>query len=181
MQSGTHVITPIFENQNYFAISPESITVSFPNATSPFVQNFCIAPKGIHNDLEITILPTIPARPGFDATYKIIYKNKGTSFQSGSVNLSFNDAVLDYISAFPTFNNLITDKLTWDYVNLKPFESREIDVVFNVNSPMETPAVNIGDRLSFNALITPVTDDEKPVDNSFALRQEVVGSFDPND
>jgi hypothetical protein len=46
---------------------------------------------------------------------------------------------------------------------------------------METPAVNNGDRLSFNALITPTTSDERPVDNSFALRQSVVGSFDPND
>jgi uncharacterized repeat protein (TIGR01451 family) len=46
---------------------------------------------------------------------------------------------------------------------------------------METPAVNNGDRLSFNALITPVTGDEKPVDNSLALRQTVVGSYDPND
>jgi hypothetical protein len=46
---------------------------------------------------------------------------------------------------------------------------------------METPAVNIGDRLSFNALINPVTDDEKPIDNSSALRQSVVGSYDPND
>ncbi|TDO82932.1 putative repeat protein (TIGR01451 family)/predicted secreted protein (Por secretion system target) [Flavobacterium chryseum] len=46
---------------------------------------------------------------------------------------------------------------------------------------METPAVNINDRLSFNALILPLVNDEKPVDNSFALRQTVVGSYDPND
>jgi uncharacterized repeat protein (TIGR01451 family) len=78
-------------------------------------------------------------------------------------------------------NNQVTDKLTWDYVNLKPLESREITVTLNVNSPMETPAVNIGDRLSFNALINPVSGDEKPVDNSSALRQSVVGSIDPND
>ena len=35
--------------------------------------------------------------------------------------------------------------------------------------------------MSFNALITPVTGDEKPVDNSSALRQTIVGSLDPND
>ena len=178
---GTHTITPVLQKPSYYNISPSSLIVSFPSDNSPFVSNFCITPKGIHQDLEITILPIVPSRPGFDATYKIVYKNNGTTTQSGSVNLSFNDAVLDYVSSLPTVSNQITDKLTWDYVNLKPFESREIDVVFNVNSPMETPAVNMGDRLSFNALITPVTDDEKPVDNSFAMRQEVVGSFDPND
>ena len=181
VKAGTHTITPILENPNYFNISPPSISVTFPTQTSPFIQNFCITPNGIKKDLEVTILPTIPARPGFDATYSIVYKNKGTTTQSGSVSLSFNDAVLDYVSSIPATNNQVIDKLTWDYANLKPLESREITLKFNVNSPMETPAVNNGDRLSFNALITPVAGDEKPVDNSFALRQTVVGSYDPND
>jgi Leucine-rich repeat (LRR) protein len=178
---GTHIITPILENQNYFSVSPTSFNVTFPTQASPFTQDFCITPNGMHPDLEVILLPIIPARPGFDATYKIIYKNKGTNVQSGTVNLSFNDAVLDYISAVPTINNQTTDKLSWDYSNLQPLETREILVILNVNSPMEAPAVNNGDRLSFNALINPVNGDGKPVDNSFALRQSVVGSFDPND
>jgi len=126
VEEGTHTITPILENPNYFTVSPPYVNVTFPTQSSPFIQNFCISPNGIHNDLEITILPTIPARPGFDATYKMIYKNKGTSIQSGSVSLSFNDAVLDYVIADPLANNEITDKLTWDYSNLQPFESRVI-------------------------------------------------------
>ena len=178
---GTHTITPILENPNYFSVSPTSINVTFPSQNSPFTQDFCVTPNGTHPDLEITLLPIIPARPGFDATYKIIYKNKGTNVQSGSVNLSFNDAVLDYVSSLPTVDSQVIDKLSWNYSNLKPFETREIAVTLNANSPMETPALNIGDRLSFNALINPVTEDEKPVDNSFALRQSVVGSYDPND
>jgi Leucine-rich repeat (LRR) protein len=181
VQEGTYTITPVVENPSYITISPASLTVTFPTQTSPFIQNFCVTPNGSHQDLEVTILPTVPARPGFDATYKIIYKNKGNITQSGAVILSFNDSVLDYVSAVPVVNNQFTDKLTWDYINLQPFETREITVTLNVNSPMETPAVNIGDRLSFNALINPQTDDEKPVDNSSALRQSVVGSFDPND
>jgi Leucine-rich repeat (LRR) protein len=178
---GTHTIVPIIENPNYFSVSPVSANVTFPIQTSPFIQDFCVTPNGVHNDLEVTILPLVPARPGFDATYKIIYKNNGTTMQSGSVVLTFNDEVLDFVSATPNFNNQITNKLTWNYSYLRSFESREINITLNVNSPMETPAVNIGDRLSFNALISPVSGDEKPVDNSFALRQSVVGSFDPND
>ncbi|MDR6763546.1 Leucine-rich repeat (LRR) protein [Flavobacterium sp. 2755] len=178
---GIHIITPILENPNYFTVIPESASVTFPNESSLFKQNFCISPKGIHQDVEISILSILPARPGFDATYKIIYKNKANKTISGSVTLDFNDAVLDYISSTPNFTNQATNKLVWDYVDLKPLEVREILVTLNVNSPMETPAVNINDRLSFNALITPVTGDEKPVDNSFAMRQTVVGSYDPND
>ena len=181
VQAGNYTITPILENASYFNISPASLNVNFPKQTSPYNQDFCITPNGVHKDLEVTILSTIPARPGFDATYKIIYKNKGNTVLSGVVTLTFNDAVLDFVSSAPIVNNQVTDKLSWDYSNLKPFETREINVVLNVNSPMETPAVNNGDRLSFNALITPLSGDEKPVDNSFALRQIVVGSFDPND
>ncbi|QSB25181.1 T9SS type A sorting domain-containing protein [Flavobacterium sp. CLA17] len=181
VKEGTHTITPILENSNYFAVSPASATITFPANTSSFSQNFCITPKGDFQDLEITILSFLPARPGFDATYKIVYKNKTNKTASGSVSLDFNDAVLDYVSSFPNITNQTSNKLVWNYTDLEPFEVREISVTLNVNSPMETPAVNINDRLSFNALITPVTGDEKPVDNSFALRQTVVGSFDPND
>ena len=178
---GTFTLTPIVENPNYFDISPSTISVTFPSQTSPSLNDFCISAKGTHQDLEITLLPLIPARPGFDALYKIVFKNKGTVTQSGSVVLTFNDAVLDYVSAAPVVTKQVTDKLTWDFAQLKPFETREITILLNLNSPMETPAVNIGERLSFNALITPITGDEKPIDNSFALRQNVVGSFDPND
>ncbi|WP_035672312.1 T9SS type A sorting domain-containing protein [Flavobacterium sp. 83] len=181
VQEGTYTITPILENPTYFNVSPSLINITFPLQASPFTQDFCITPKGNHQDVAVTIIPRIPARPGFDATYKIAFKNKGNTTLSGNVSLTFNDAVLDFVSAVPLINNQILDKLTWDYVNLQPFETREITVTLNVNSPMETPAVNIGDRLSFNALINPVTGDEKPVDNSSALRQSVVGSFDPND
>ncbi|KLT70393.1 leucine-rich repeat domain-containing protein [Flavobacterium sp. ABG] len=178
---GTYSITPLLENPNYFTIIPESVTVTFPNETSPSIQNFCITPKGEHQDIEVTILSVLPARPGFDATYKIIYKNKANKTVSGTVTLDFNDTVLDYISSIPTITNQSFNKLLWDYTDLKPLETKEIEVTLNVNSPMETPAVNINDRLSFNALITPVKHDELPVDNSFALRQIVVGSYDPND
>ncbi|WP_415711135.1 T9SS type A sorting domain-containing protein, partial [Flavobacterium branchiophilum] len=47
--------------------------------------------------------------------------------------------------------------------------------------PTETPAVNNGDILAFNAQITPLTGDEVPADNVFVYNQTVVGSFDPND
>ncbi|MDR6763543.1 uncharacterized protein YjbI with pentapeptide repeats [Flavobacterium sp. 2755] len=178
---GSYTIKPIIENPSYYAISPESVSVTFPADSNPFTQNFCITPNGSHQDLEIGILPINPARPGFDATYKIIYKNKGSQIKSGSVSLDFNDAVLDLVTSVPAITSQNTNKLVWNYIDLQPFESREILITLNVNSPMEIPAVNIDDRLSFTAVITPIIDDEKPVDNSFALRQTVVGSFDPND
>jgi hypothetical protein len=62
-----------------------------------------------------------------------------------------------------------------------PFESRLIEVVLNLNSPQETPPVNIGDVLNYTASITPVLGDETVGDNTSTTTQTVAGSFDPND
>ncbi len=179
--SGKYTITPVLENSNYFAVSPVSKVVTFPTQTSPFTQDFCVTANGIHPDLEVAVLPITRLRPGFDASYKIIYKNKGNQTQSGSVNLTFDDAVLDLVTANPVFTSQSIDNLSWDYTDLKPFETREIMVTVNVNSPMETPAVNGGDTLDFTTTIISTLTDDTPTDNTFTLNQIVVNAFDPND
>lgn len=181
VQEGTYTITPILENPDYFTISPSSVTISFPTEMSPFTRDFCITPNDSHKDLEITLLSLEAARPGFDSKYKIIYKNKGNITQSGTVNLTFNDSVLDLITANPAISNQTTNSLSWDFIDLLPFETREIEFSLNVNSPMETPAVNNGDILDYIATINSLELDEMPNDNTFTLKQTVVGSFDPND
>jgi len=179
--AGTHTITPVVENPTYFNVSPTTVNVTFPTQTSPFVQDYCITANGVHPDLEVSILPLQPARPGFDAKYKIVYKNKGNTTQSGSVNLVFDDTVLDLVIANPVTTTQTTTTLSWDFTNLLPFETREITFTLNVNSPLETPAVNAGSVLVYNATITSAASDETPIDNTFAFNQTVVNSFDPND
>jgi len=147
VQAGTHIVTPVIQNPSYFTVFPANIVVNFPTQSSPLVQNFCITPNGAHPDLEITLLPISPARPGFDAVYNIVYKNKGNTMQSGTVNLTFEDDVLDFVSANPAISSQSINNLSWSFVNLMPFESRQITLRLNVNSPMETPAVNNGDVL----------------------------------
>jgi hypothetical protein len=181
VQAGTHTIIPILENPTYFNVSPTTVSVTFPTQASPFTQNFCIVPNGTHPDLEVTLLPLQPARPGFDAKYKIIYKNKGNTMQSGVVNLTFNDGVLDFVVANPLTSIQTANNLSWNFTNLKPFETREIAFTLNVNSPTETPAVNSGFVLVYKATITSSATDETPMDNTFDFNQTVVNSFDPND
>ena len=178
--ASTQTFSPVLEMPAYFTVSPPSSSVTFPAATSPFIQNFCIAPNGVHNDLEVVLFPLNIARPGFDAKYKIIYRNKGTAIQSGSINLAFNDAVLDFVSSSVTINSQIANNLSWVFSGLQPFETREISVVLNVNSPVETPAVNSGDILNYTATITGVSE-ETPSDNACIFNQTAVNSFDPND
>ena len=181
VQPGNHTITPILENPTYFNISPTNITVDFPTQTSPFTQDFCVTANGVHSDVEVIVLPLVPTRPGFDADYKVVYRNKGNQIENGSVSLSFEDTILDYVTANPVFDSQATNSFTWNFTNLQPLETREIQIVFNVNSPVESPAVNIDDILNYTATITTANSDETPDDNGFTLHQTVVGSYDPND
>ncbi len=180
-QTGNFELTPQFENP-YFTISPATATLNFASLDgSTQTQNFCIVPNGVHNDVEIAIIPLGNARPGFDANYHLIYKNKGNQTLSGAINLAFDDAVLDFVSAMPTLDNQSANNLVWNYTNLLPFESRIINFILNVNSPQEIPAVNINDILNFTAAINPISGDETVTDNTFTLNQMVIGSYDPND
>ncbi|RXR21598.1 DUF7619 domain-containing protein [Flavobacterium stagni] len=180
VQAGTHTITPVLENPTYFTVQPNSFNVSFPTAVSPYNQDFCIVANGNHNDLEIVFLPINQARPGFDAIFKLIYKNKGNTIQSGTINLTFNDDVLDFVSSQYSISSQSTGNLNWTFTNLSPFESREINITFNLNSPTETPPLLSGNVLNYAASINGQTD-EFPNDNNIVLNQTVVNSYDPND
>ena len=181
VSAGTHTITPKFENPTYFISSPTSLTVTFPATSSPFTQNFCIVPNGAHHDLEVVIIPIDDARPGSNATYKIKYKNKGNQTENTIINFNYNDAVLDLVSSNVTPTTQTAGTLSWNVGTISPFQSGEILVTLNVNSPMETPAVNGGDVLNYTATANGLNTDETPDDNTFTLSQQVFNSFDPND
>ncbi|MFY0482013.1 DUF7619 domain-containing protein [Flavobacterium sp. PLA-1-15] len=177
-QEGNFTITPQLENSSLFTISPANATVNFPtNNNSVSTNNFCITPNGVVPNAEIVVAPVTPARPGFDAEYRIVYKNTGNQVLSGQVYFYYQDAVLDLVSTSEPTSAQATGLLTWNYTDLHPFESRSINVILNVNGPMETPAVNNGDELTFNVALNPIDNNEIV----FSYPQIVVGSFDPND
>lgn len=182
--TGVFNLVPNIENPSFFNINP--ITVDVPvmtidNATA--TQNFCITANGVHPDLEIVIAPIIPARPGFAAEYKIVYRNKGNQMMSQlyGINFFYNQHLMTFVSATQTPSSIVSGGLSWDYANLMPFESRSINVVMQINAPTDANPVNIDDVLQFTSSIMPITGDESTADNLFQFNQTVVGSFDPND
>lgn len=180
--AGDYVIAPNTENPGWFSFSPASADFTFANDNNNIsTQNFCIAAIGLHKDIEVVFAPLESARPGFNASYKIVFKNKGNQMLSGAVTLDFDDARTDFVSSTPAFDTSAPNLLSWNFTNLMPFENRSIELTLNTNGPMETPAVNNGDILSFTASVTPVSGDEFPSDNTFSYNQTVIGSFDPND
>ena len=181
VNTGTHTVTPALENPSYFTVSPSNVQVVFPTSATPFTQNFCIAPNGSHQDLEITIVSINTAIPGFNVNYKLVFKNKGNTVANGQVTLAFDDTLMDLVTANPAVTIQTTNLLTWNYANLAPFESRSINFTMNLNAPTDTPPLNGGDTLNYTAIINPTAGDETPTDNQIDFPEYVFNSFDPND
>lgn len=182
-QAGNFTLSPVVENPTWFTISPSNPTIAFANNNNnTTTQNFCIAPVGSHTDLEVVIEPVTPARPGFDAVYKLVYRNKGNvnpGFNSG-VRFEYNPNQMSYVSSSQVVGTQGANFVNFDYTNLLPFESRSILVTFHINSPTATNPVNIGDILPLHANVGLNIGDENPIDNDFYYNQTVVGAFDPN-
>jgi len=177
-QSGDFTVTPEMTNP-IFGITPGNANVGFTdNLSNTETRDFCISAVGVVENLDLSLIPISAARPGFDAHYKLVYRNTGNQILSGDVAMTYDDSVLDLIQANPSANAQSSGNLSWNYIQLLPFESRSIDLTFNINSPMETPAVNLGDVLHFDATITPVI---AGANNYATLDQVITGSFDPND
>jgi len=178
-QAGTFTITPEFEDNQFFI--PLTAQVVFPVAdNSVATEDFCLTANGTHPDVEVVMIPVTNARPGFDAQYKIVYKNKGSQIVSGTVSCGWDTSILYPVSLAPFPDGMAPDTYSWNYTNLQPFENREILMTLNVNSTMDTPPVNSGDILPFTAYVTSSYTDETPNDNYYEFNQPVVNSLDPN-
>ncbi|PJE40005.1 MAG: hypothetical protein CUR32_10605 [Flavobacterium sp.] len=183
-EAGSFELNLNVENPSWFNLSPNNASVSFADDNNnTATQNFCITANGIHPDLEIIVAPVFPSRPGFEAVYKIVYRNKGnqTLSQAYGINFFYNDNLMDMVSTSIVPTSVVSGGLSWDYANLQPFESREILVTFNINTPTAANPVNINDVLTFTASILPQAGDENTSDNLYVYNEVVVGSYDPND
>lgn len=179
--AGNFNITPMAEHPTFFNFSPASATIPFANSDNNIAtQNFCITANGVHSDVEMTISPFTPARPGFDAVYQLSYKNNGNKTETVFLNFGYDESRMDFVSATVAPTGSGPGALGFTIFNLRPFENGSVLVTLNVNAPTDTPAVNVGDVLAFTSFID-VTTDENWADNSFPYSQTVVGSFDPND
>ncbi|WP_298511586.1 T9SS type A sorting domain-containing protein [uncultured Kordia sp.] len=172
----TSIVTPL---SDYYTVTPASATSNFTGIGNVDTVDFCLQPIGTHNDLNIAIYPSVnDPRPGFDTTYQIVYNNIGNTQLSGDITFEFNNSKMQFLNASQFVSSQTANTLTFNFTNLSPFETRTIDLFFNVFPP---PTTNIDDILTSTATINPLSGDETPGDNVFSLRQTVIGSYDPND
>lgn len=165
---GTFTFAPVIENPSWFSVN--SANWNFLNTNNNVrTQDFAITPIGTHHDVEVVIAPVGQALPGNIATYEVVYKNKGNQNHSGTIGVTFNDVLLDYVfSTAPLALGVGT--LDYNYTNLRPFECRKFTFTVAVASsaPINAPLV-------FGANID-VLADELVADNSFTYTQRVVNT-----
>ncbi|WP_306617719.1 DUF7619 domain-containing protein [Chryseobacterium ginsenosidimutans] len=181
-QAGNYTVTAEAENPTLFTISPSTFTTNFAdNNNNISTQNLCVTKNGNIKDLEVVFAPVTDARPGFNAVYKFIWRNKGNTTLSGNTSLSFDTSKMSFVSS--VLPSSVTGNLvTFNFTNLKPYQNTSSEITFTINTPTNpTNPVNNGDILNFTAGVNPVLGDANPDDNQFVYKQTVVGSFDPND
>lgn len=172
---GNFTIFPAVEEMTRFDFSPTDVSTNFATTNETFQQDFCITANGIHPDVEVVIAPIDAAQPGLEATYKVVYKNKGNQSLSGAIDLAYSDLALQFVAATVIPTSSTSSLLTWEYQDLLPFENRSFLVTFNVNSGLSS-----SDTINFDIAITSNLADEMPEDNQFNYQQHVVNSSEPN-
>ncbi|UPT70464.1 MAG: VCBS repeat-containing protein [Flavobacterium sp. JAD_PAG50586_2] len=176
-EEGT-ITTRIASEASYYAPSPATFVSNFTGQGNTDVVDFCVQPIGEIRDLAVSIYPTRQAVPGFNTYYNLVYRNAGLTLLSGSVTFAFDDSKLNFLNASEPMSSQTANTITFDFTGLRPFESRIINLAFNVFTP---PTTNINDVLISTATINPVAVDFTPGDNVFEYQQTVIGSYDPND
>lgn len=164
---------------NYYQATPAIFQSDFTGYGNSDNINFCIEPIASISDLNISAYPIFfEPRPGFDTSYRLVYKNVGTTQLTGSVIFEFDGLKLNFLTASEAVSSQTVNTLIFDFTDLNPFETKTIDLDFNVFPP---PTTNIDDVIVSTVTINPVSGDETEEDNTLSFEQTVVGSYDPND
>ena len=176
VDTGTYFTSLVISDPNYHTTNPGktsvfnspglSDTINFPVTVSTGITNYAI-----------TMVSLEPPRPGLDEEFVITYSNKGTDTLSNKL-VSFvkdNRSQLGYSTPAPSV--ISGDTLSWNINQLIPGASGQIKFYLKLDP---IPLLNVNDTFVSKAYIDS-TGDISGADNVVLLRQQVVGSFDPND
>lgn len=115
-------------------------------------------------------------RCGEEIDFTLTLKNRGTTIADGIAWLTLDNRVEEFtFSTYPDYS--FSDNLVgWDFENLLPGESLEID--FLVIAPLIENEEQVGELYCFSAELE-IEENNRP--NSFNYKTELRCSFDPND
>ncbi len=138
------------------------------------LNDFPIYPMPNVKDLSVNLYANGRLRQGREYWTTIAYRNTGTTTLSGSVTLQHSPAIT-YVLSQPAASSYNNPLVTWNFLNLQPFETRYLFVDFWV--PPGTPN---GTMINQVATVNPIINDTTPLNNKDSVTEFIVGSYDPN-
>ncbi|MBL0343520.1 MAG: T9SS type A sorting domain-containing protein [Bacteroidetes bacterium] len=161
---------------NNFISNPISHTAYFSAfSQTDSTNDFAYQPISIFDELQLILTPMHKFRAGYNATYKLWIRNRGTTNQT-SVVVFYQDSALQYFTASLTPAVTSADSITWNLPNLAPFQQTSFTVTFNVNSGLP-----IGTPVNSFAQVLPALTDAFPLNNYDTSNAYIHGPYDPND
>src|SRR5690606_24858073 len=107
---------------SYFTNTPVTSTVNFVGFNNVQVVDFCLTATQSIEDLNITLLPTGQARPGFESDYRLVVRNVGTeNIANVEATLEFDDLMQQFVVANPAPGSTTANTLTFPLGTIQPF------------------------------------------------------------
>lgn len=156
------------------------VNISFPAGTDSLNRDLCMEKGESNTNVEVTMYNDSRARPGEELIILINFKNIGNETVSGEIEFTFPDSLMHSLITEPQFTSLSENRMIWSYIELIPFEERQISFTAILNTPMDAPPVDGQSVLNFKSIVSPENDFD-PSDNIANMTIDVVNSFDPND
>lgn len=179
--TGNYTLSRGLENNDAFLNTP-SITNDLSNVINN--NDFVLHPNLASQvpDLEVVVAPITPALPGQNATYEIVYKNKGSKKVDGFVDFNFDNSKIFYLNSTATAPIITPSQVRNLFTNLLPLETRSFEVTLNFNPTTATSFYTIGQTANFSVNIVENTSLELATtiaDNTFSYDQ-IVQTYTPN-
>ena len=161
--------------------SPVFTTINFPNPSNSAVQDFCLTPIAVAQDIAVRIIPLFQARPGFDVSYDVRVMNQGTVPVSDALQFTYPNDLMTLLTAVPAVTASTPNTLSWTY-SLQPLQTLTYELSFNLNTPTDPNfPLNAGDVINLSASTYLTGADVNLLNNTDNLYQTLVNSYDPND
>jgi uncharacterized repeat protein (TIGR01451 family) len=164
-------IRTILQNKYHFVTTPSAI--ADPNQTNPL--SIGIATEANKRDLCVALSNDIVFRPGFETRLYATVTNVGTIAAGGELSVTL-PSNLTVMSSIPTASSQLGDTYFFTIPDLQVGQTMQVIITVKTSIP-----TTIGTQLTMTAQIDPIATDEDPFNNTNTLREEVVGSYDPND
>jgi len=175
VDTGTYSTT-VISSVPYYTPVPASHSSIFTAYDTQDSFSIAMQPVPSERDYAVNLYPRSFPRAGDSINYGLLYMNKGTDTLTNRTVRLVKDHRLQYLSATPAPTTVSGDTLSWLIASLSPRDTGSITIYTKGMTP---PVLGLGDTLLNTAWID-TTGDLNTANNTFALKQIILSSYDPN-